>query len=367
MAGFQKMFYVFQSYHKTDIVNFDAVLKDKSTIRLNSMIFLSKKCIFILFSLLLIMFIDINNLFGQNNRNRPLLASRSNDYISFSVDGIDRQYILYIPTGYESKSIPLIIVLHGTYGTGRKMRALGFDTYADKYGFAVAYPDAYITEDTNPTARWNDGRGTLKSSELGIDDVYFIKMMIAHINKSITIDKSRIYVTGASNGGIMAYRLALEASDLFAAVAPVIANIPEPIYGKIVPSSKISILTINGTDDPFVPFNGGEVCSDVRNSFCEKGYVVSYEKSINIFVQSNGCSNNPISNRLEPIVEDGTWVEKREFQGCLNNCEVVSYIVHGGGHTWPPHRGQLNQAGKPTGNLDATKEIVNFFLRHTKQ
>src|SRR4249920_2969927 len=100
----------------------------------------------------------------------PALAR--DDYIKMTSNGLERQYILVTPSAPKSQPLPLIVVLHGTVGTGSKMEeGLGFDRFASSHGVAIAYPDAYIEPGSRKTARWNDGRGTLESSRLKIDDV----------------------------------------------------------------------------------------------------------------------------------------------------------------------------------------------------
>jgi len=150
------------------------------------------------------------------------LLSSGNHNISMTVDGLERSYILHVPPA-ANQPLPLIIVLHGTYGTGRKMEfGLGFDPYADQRGFYVAYPNAYQEPGESQTAHWNDGRGTLESSYAGIDDVKFIVSMVDDIGGQVPLDKRRVFVTGASNGGMMTYRLGCETSRVFAGITPVI-------------------------------------------------------------------------------------------------------------------------------------------------
>jgi len=319
-------------------------------------------------------FIAVLVLLSYSHSGFSQYVQENSDYTSLSVDGRERRYILYVPDGYKDKALPLVIVLHGGGGSGQKMRVgLGFDRYASRYGFAVAYPDAYISAGTRRSRQWNDGRKTLESYKQGIDDVHFIRAMIDDIAQRITLDKARIYVTGPSNGGMMTFCLALEAPELFAAAAPVIANIPSSLYNSSSHPSGMSILTINGTDDPFMPFNGGEGCKGlnkfISNLVCGNGGgigVMSHEESIGVFAKVDGCSLNAETERLAPVVDDGTWIEKQVYNGCNDKYEVISYIVHGGGHAWPPRQPQLRASGKATGNLDATKEIVEFFMRHSK-
>ena len=291
--------------------------------------------------------------------NVSLAAGNHN--LSMTVDGLERTYILHVPSA-ASAPLPLMIVLHGTYGTGRKMQlGLGFDPYADQHGFYVAYPDAYQKPDERETARWNDGRGTLESSLADIDDVKFIVGMVDEIAAQVPLDKSRVFVTGASNGGMMTYRLGCETSGVFAGIAPVIGNIPEPIFESCNPQAPLNVLAINGDADPFIPFNGGEVCENVRFG-CEGGWVKSQSESLAKFAAANGCELAPQSATLPTLVNDGTSIEEQTYANCTSGVGVKAYIIHNGGHTWPPRESQVEAGGQATANLDATPLIVEFFL-----
>ena len=286
-----------------------------------------------------------------------------NHTLTLAVDGLQREYILHVPSAVrQGGPLPLLIVLHGSYGTGREMQVgLGFDALANQRGFYTAYPNAYQEPGHIQTARWNDGRGTLSSSAQNINDVKFITAMIEDIAAKVPLDKNRVYLTGASNGGMMAYRFGCETTGVFAGIAPVIGNIPEPIFSTCNPTAPIDFLSINGGSDPIIPLDGGTVCQNVRFG-CEGGSVVSREESVNRFAAADGCSLQPSPETLPPTVNDGTWVEKLTYAGCQNGTSVVSYIVQQGGHAWPPRKPQVRSGGAQTGNLDATKVIVDFFL-----
>ncbi len=288
--------------------------------------------------------------------------SSGNHNLTMIVDRLERTYILHVPPAAR-EPMPLIVVLHGTYGTGRKMQfGLGFDPYANQRGFYVAYPDAYQKPGERETARWNDGRGTLESSYAGIDDVKFIVSMVDEIAAKVPLDKSRVFVTGASNGGMMTYRLGCETSGVFAGIAPVIGNIPEPIFDSCNPSAPLNFLAINGDSDPFVPFNGGDVCADTPSRLCEGGWVKSQPESLAEFAAANGCELAPQSVTLPTLVNDGTSIEEQTYANCAGGVGVKAYIVHNGGHTWPPRESQVEAGGQATANLDATPLIVEFFL-----
>lgn len=266
----------------------------------------------------------------------PMASLSAGDHdLTLTVDGLERTYILHVPPPVENgEPLPLIIVLHGTYGTGRKMQlGLGFDLYADQRGFYVAYPNAYQKPGQRETARWNDGRGTLASSLADIDDVKFLVNMVDDIAAQVPLDKSRVFVTGASNGGMMTYRLGCETSGVFAGIAPVIGSIPEPIFASCSPPTPLNILAINGDADPFIPFNGGEVCGDTPRRLCEGGWVKSQPESLAKFAAANGCNLAPQSVILPILVDDGTSIEEQSYTNCANGAQVKAYIIHNGGHT----------------------------------
>jgi polyhydroxybutyrate depolymerase len=173
-------------------------------------------------------------------------------------DGLDRTYLIHIPPSWnKTKSMPLVIALHGGGGTGKDMVELtlsGFNTLSDKEGFIVVYPVGTIFSGMIKV-RWNDGRDERYSQA---DDVGFISALIDHLVKEFNVDSKRVYATGISNGAHMSMRLARELSDKIAAVAPVAYAMQEKYVSVPVSTRQISVLVMTGTDDPFTPWEGGE-------------------------------------------------------------------------------------------------------------
>lgn len=136
-------------------------------------------------------------------------------------NGLKRTYWLHIPPPqFAGQLLPLVFALHGGGGSGRKMAGFtGFNRLADREGFMVAYPDGV-------EKHWNDGRdlARYRAQRENIDDVGFIAHLMDTLEKDYPVDPGRIYVTGASNGALMSYRLACELTDRIAAIAPVIWN-----------------------------------------------------------------------------------------------------------------------------------------------
>jgi polyhydroxybutyrate depolymerase len=163
-----------------------------------------------------------------------------------SVGGLDRSYRLYVPVGVQSPA-PLVVMLHGGFGSAAQAeRDYGWDELADGAKFIVAYPDGIWRA-------WNTGGGCCgRPARDGVDDVAFITAAVEDVASHVAVDRSRIYATGMSNGGIMAYTLACN-SGSFAAIGPVAATQLDPCAAP----HPTSVRQIHGTDDKLIPYGGG--------------------------------------------------------------------------------------------------------------
>ena len=286
-----------------------------------------------------------------------------NTYIrSIPHDGLERTYRIHIPPLFnKSIQMPLVLVLHGGGGTAEGMEEQltlgGFNNLSDKEGFIVVYPDGI-------EKHWNDGRKnvTYRTHQEKIDDVGFISILIDNITEELNINPGRVYVTGMSNGAMMSYRLACEISEKIAAIAPVTGAIPEDIVPQCSPSKPVSVLAISGTDDPLVPWDGG----DIKSPFFHKplGKVLSVHDSVNYWVIHNNCS--PISNitwlpDLDP--GDDTRVRREIYGEGDEGTKVILYAIEGGGHTWPDGLQYLSESriGKTCHDINANEVIWEFF------
>jgi polyhydroxybutyrate depolymerase len=219
----------------------------------------------------------------------------------------------------------------------------------------------------NPDAHhWNDCRTGLDSSVVDTteDDVGFIVHLIETVSDTLSIDPARVYATGASNGGMMAYRLAIEAGEPFAAVAAVIANLPDPSECQMT-ASPIPMLIMNGTDDPLMPFGGG--C--VANERCQRGSVMSTMDTVAFWVDANHAASEPTVERLrDRSWFDGSTVTVYRFVGGEDGADVIYYHIKGGGHNVPGFetisRAVRWMAGSKNRDIDGPTEIWTFFQQH---
>ena len=176
-----------------------------------------------------------------------------------------RTWTLYVPPGLDRrKDTPLVVVLHGAGSSGAAfLMHDGWMPEADRRGFIVAAPDGLpVLPDSpaDPVANpvlWNEGRLRHPGGRAAIDDVAFIEAMLDRVDGELPVDRRRTYLAGFSNGGGMAFRLAAEASDRFAALA-VVASVP---WTDEAPDRPMPTLVVIGTADPLVPLRGGVVRS----------------------------------------------------------------------------------------------------------
>jgi polyhydroxybutyrate depolymerase len=275
-------------------------------------------------------------------------------------DGQNRNYIYHIPTDANSgKSMPIVFALHGGGGDAEQMVSLthgGFNTLADRDGFIVIYPTAL-------DGKWNDGRDPEFSQS---DDVGFIAELIRQFSQNYNIDASRIYVTGISNGSHMAMRLARELSDKFAAAAAICYAMSEKEAALPVATEPISFLVMTGTQDPLIPWLGGETYDMEGERML--GPVLSVQGTIELLAAFDQCSPNPTITWIpDNDPDDGTRVRVEEYTGGANGTEAVLYQIIGGGHTWPVGW-QYNVVvlGKTCRDIDANEVIWSFFQKHSK-
>lgn len=273
-------------------------------------------------------------------------------------DGIQRTYWVHAPAAAPTTGAAMVLALHGGGGDGQKMaRMTDFNLVSDAHGFVAVYPDGVSN-------RWNDGRTAPGVAD--VDDVGFLTALIDAAAAEFAVDPKRVYITGASNGGMMAFRMACERSNRLAAIAPVMASLPVEWSDACAPAEPLSVLHIHGTEDPLVPYDGGEIII-VRRSH---GRVIPVEDTIAFWVRSNGCNTEPEIDTLPDIdPSDGTSIKRYTYTGGLNGTEVVFYKVEGGGHTWPGGEQYLAEwiIGKTSHDMDASAVIWDFFVSHPKE
>lgn len=294
-----------------------------------------------------------------------ILAGQSDPHvqdIAMQHDGIERRYLLHVPPDLDPATpAALVLCLHGGGGTADQMaRFTGFSALSDEKGFLVVYPDSV-------GRIWEDGREgrALPNRHGPIDDVGFLSAVIDDVSRRHAVDPKRIFATGPSNGGFMSHRLGIELSNRIAAIAPVIGGIAEPLAERVAPAQPVSVLIIQGTEDPLVPYDGG----NVRVGGRERGRLISTADAVKRWVAANGCAEPPnVEVRPDADPRDGCRVTVMTYTGGRAGSEVLLYRIDGGGHTWPGGSQYLPKRliGRVCRDFDATRTIWEFFERHPK-
>lgn len=277
-------------------------------------------------------------------------------------DNGERTYYVHYPKNrLPTKPKPLVLVLHGGGGADAQTMAkrTGMNVIADREDFVVIYPAGI-------DGQWNDGRGkTFRRARdnSDTDDVGFISDLIDNFVKKGVADSSRIYVMGLSNGGMMTHRLGIEIGNKLTAIAAIIANMPEKLSGQKV-SVAPSILIMNGTDDPMMPWNGG----NVRVLGKEYGTVLSTDQTARFWVSAAGLPQQATTEYLDDVANDGCTVEVDRYSADGRREEVVLYRIKGGGHNLPggntPDRPRL--LGRKCMDINGAEIVWLFFQKHSR-
>ena len=275
--------------------------------------------------------------------------------LSLAVGDLQRSAIVHVPPRYvRAVPMPVVLAFHGGGANADTMvRFSGLNEKADEAGFIAVYPNG--TGRLSRMLTFNGGNCCGQAAANGLDDVEFTRRLLDDVANACTIDPKRVFATGMSNGGIMAYRLASELSDRIAAIAPV----GGPMGTKgCRPGRPVSVIHFHGTDDAFAPFQGGRGRGLSGTSF------FSVDHSIAAWVEADGCNPTPVTIRLPDTTDDGTTVTRTTYGQGKDGAEVVLIAIEGGGHTWPGREPRLASLGKSTRDISANDLMWAFFQRH---
>jgi polyhydroxybutyrate depolymerase len=312
-----------------------------------------------------------------------------------TVDDVDRTYTIRLPKGYDAKQhYPVMVLLHGMNQDPDDMERLTrFDELADKDGIIVVYPAALHGRwnvgvrprerqyspmgpgrrgryggggypgggggypgggypggggQQTPSQQPSEGRGQSQA-----DDVAFVGQMLDQIGTKYSVDSSRIYAAGLSEGGFMSFRLGCALSDRIAAIATVGATMPKTMI--CLPSRPVPVVMIVGTSDPVVPHGGGTE----HNLNLE---TLSADDSAKSWAKMDRCEEKPEHSKLPAKAKGGMETKVDTYGSCHQDAQVVLYSIKGAGNTWPGGEQYEPEKtiGKTSDDLDANQVIWTF-------
>ncbi len=258
---------------------------------------------------------------------------------SIDVAGIPRTYIVHLPNNHApAQPAALVMVFHGGGGNAANAaRMSGMDAKADKEGFIAVYPNGTGGRANAILLTWNAWRCCGAALDNKVDDVAFVRALVDAVARDYPVDRKRIYASGLSNGGMLAYRVGCELGDVFAAIAPV-AGALESDDCRTGP--RVSVIVFHGT---------GHKRTDN-----------SVEFAIDAWKQRDGCRTPPEHRRAGSVVHTSF--------ACADGTAVELYAIEGQGHAWPGgQKGiRFGNVDAPTTEISATDLMWEFFARHPK-
>jgi len=292
------------------------------------------------------------------------------DYkISLNHDKLRRNYLVHVPPqAAGARPLPVVLAFHGGGSNAEVMRSYTrMDAASDRDGYIAVYPNGSSgIEDRFLT--WNAGRCCGPAVLLQVDDVGFALAVLDDLAGRARIDRARVYATGLSNGAMMAYRLAAEASDRIAAVAGVAGAMS---LQQFKPTRPMPVLHIHSTSDHVARFDGGfgppAAVADTRM------FHTSVEEMLGRWLDHNGCMRKPAletTSGASGTPDEAHTVIRRLYQPCRDAVQVVLLQLGGGvGHVWPGGvRDYMPQLlGTGTSVIDANAEIWRFLSRYRRQ
>jgi polyhydroxybutyrate depolymerase len=273
--------------------------------------------------------------------------------VTLAHGGRDRRYHLHVPPHPENTAgLPLLVMLHGGGGSGEQARtATGLHEAGVRAGFVVVFPDGTGLL-RGKLLTWNSGGLPVYAAEHDVDDVGFLRAVVADVQRRVAIDPARVFAAGHSNGGMMCHRLAREAADVFAGIAVVSGAMN---FTAADATSPLAVLLVHGTADEHVRIDGGAPGRAIGRAGNRDD--ASLQTAIDYYVARNALSGSA------ETVEDGkvrtrTWGAGKD--GAVTQ-PVRVITLGGGGHSWPGSREPQRARADAPFPFDASGAIVAFF------
>ncbi|MFN8237435.1 MAG: T9SS type A sorting domain-containing protein [Chitinophagales bacterium] len=270
----------------------------------------------------------------------PLFAQK---YYQIRWQNKPRNFYVFLPRNFSpSENLPVVINMHGFTTTAQfQMDYSQFNKTADSVRCIALYPEGV-------DLRWNSGTFFFVSSD--VDDIGFLGDLMDRAALLYNANLRKVYSMGYSAGGFMSYKLACDATNRVAAIAPDVASMVFDNLNSCVPARPVNIAAFNGTADPVTAYFG------------IPGNFPSIDSVKHFWQIKNNCDVVPVIDTLPDLRNDGTRVVTYTYQNCAQNAQQVFYKVINGGHVWPGANDIFaGILGKTTQDIAMNTTVWNFF------
>lgn len=281
-------------------------------------------------------------------------ATANDDYRVLIHQGLERSYTVTFPGSSASGPRPLVIALHGKGSSIAGLRKwLPFGAVAARENFLIAWPEAV---DRN----WSYGRPIVEPmpsvNGIPVDDVGFIRKVIQQLVGERRAAPDRVYVAGVSRGGMMAFTLACELSDLIAAFAPLVTGMSDHQRTACKPARAVPIIAVAGRSDRVQAYDGW---------IARGGRLLSIPETMEFWRSLHGCSRQTGQRMPDLDPNDRTRILRIDWLGCRDNALVRLYAVVGGGHLVPSFLPATTRwvkgFGRRSRDMDTAEELWSLF------
>jgi len=282
--------------------------------------------------------------------------------IKLHFGGLARSYIVHVPPqSFADGAFPVILNFHGAGSNAQQQEWYSaMDATADRAGFLAVYPNG--TGRGTRALTWNAGGCCAYAERNRVDDVGFTRALLDDLATRVRVDRARVYATGISNGGMMAFRLGVEAADLIAAIAPVEGALMVEASG---PARAMPLMLFNSVDDRYVPYGGRPGLLGGLSRATRYPRVPGVDEEVVRWRGFDGCPSGaqvgPELKGASGSADAGNTATRYEWGPCRDGSRIVLWKLSGSGHVWPGASRSVFYLGRGTRVIDANDQMWQFF------
>ncbi len=268
----------------------------------------------------------------QQNQDFQLGKNR----FTIDIAGDTREYFVHVPNGYNDQiETAVVFMLHGTSGNGEKFYNIsGWKEVGEAENILTVFPSSWhhsVSEEGRPfknTTKWNvySGSFTYNVGEVPRDDIQFLKEILKAMNQAFNIDSKRLYMVGFSNGGAMAFRCAVEMSDIFAAFVEASGTIQVDTLLNPKRDPPIFFQTGN-SDDKFLRNNSDIPLTSIDSLLQSPGLKPIMNTHLNSF-----RFDSAYASTISPLVAQAYFNPNPNIKG---NRHLLFVLIEGLEHSYP--------------------------------